>query len=179
MKTTMLLTVVLAIATPASAQVSPYAQEPSRELQALSDEEVASLLEGAGMGFARAAELNGVPGPRHSLDMADQLELDDMQRARLQDVFARMNARARELGSAIIARERALDTAFASGAATAEEVEQETLAIALLYGRLRAVHLLAHLETMEILTPHQSARYAQLRGYADASAAAGDHGAHH
>jgi hypothetical protein len=42
-----------------------------------------------------------------------------------------------------------------------------------LEGELRAAHLAAHLETRAILTQHQVARYAALRGYAGA-----DHGAH-
>jgi Spy/CpxP family protein refolding chaperone len=175
------LAVAVLVAAPARAQVSPYAAEPPRAIQALSDQEVGQLLEGAGMGFARAAELNGVPGPRHSLDMAAELHLDDGQRARLEEVFARMNARARELGAAIVARERELDALFASGAAAAADVGARSAEIGRLYGELRAAHLVAHLETAAILNPHQVERYAQLRGYADAAhdGAPADHGAHH
>jgi Spy/CpxP family protein refolding chaperone len=173
------LGVLLLCAAPGRAQVSPYAGEAPRELTSLSNDEVRSLLEGAGMGFARPAELNGVPGPRHSLDMADQLNLDEAQRARLQEVFTRMNATARELGAEVVARERGLDALFATGTASAEEVERQTAAIAMLYGWLRAVHLLAHVETAQILNEQQIARYAQLRGYAQAGQDGEEHGAHH
>ena len=52
-------------------------------------------------------------------------------------------------------------------------------------GRLRGVHLAAHIETAAVLTPHQIHRYDVLRGYADAPAAPGaepaaaDGGHHH
>lgn len=175
-----MLAATLAHAAPAGAQVSAYANEAPREVASLSDEDVAALLEGAGMGFARAAELNGVPGPRHALDLAEQLHIDAGQRARLETVFAHMNARARELGAEIVTRERALDSLFASGQASAQEVERQTLDIAVLYARLRATHLVAHLATSEILSRHQIERYAKLRGYAAGGhdAAGGTHGAH-
>lgn len=165
----------------ARAQISPYAAEPAREIAALSAEETASLLDGAGMGFARAAELNGVPGPRHSLDMADELHLDAAQREGLERIFARMQLRARSLGAAIVAAEAELDRLFRNGGANAEEVQRRTVALGTLYGELRASHLTAHVETAAVLNPHQSARYAELRGY-DATAhdaPASEHGAHH
>ena len=166
---------------PAAAQTSPYAAEAPRAIAALSAEETASLLDGAGMGFARAAELNGVPGPRHSLDMADDLHLDDAQRARLQQVFERMQARARALGADIVAAERDLDRLFRDGVAGAAEIDRRSVDLGRLYGELRATHLTAHIETAAVLTPHQAARYAELRGYgsADPNATSSGHGAHH
>ena len=169
------------VAAPAAAQTSPYAAEAPRDIAALSAEESASLLDGAGMGFARAAELNGVPGPRHSLDMADELHLDDAQRAQLQQIFERMQTRARALGADIVAAERELDRSFRDGVASAAEVERRTIELGRMYGELRASHLIAHLETAAVLNPHQVSRYVELRGYGSAhpNAASGEHGAHH
>jgi hypothetical protein len=45
----------------------------ARSRQALSDQEVSALLDGHGAGFAKAAELNGYPGPMHVLELADRL----------------------------------------------------------------------------------------------------------
>jgi len=42
---------------------SPYAGSENREIKALSTDEIASYLQGKGMGFAKAAELNHHPGP--------------------------------------------------------------------------------------------------------------------
>jgi hypothetical protein len=47
-------------------QVSPYAGEQGRAIKALSQKEVSDLLDGAGMGYAKAAELNRYPGPMHT-----------------------------------------------------------------------------------------------------------------
>ena len=51
--------------------------------QALSPEDIQGLLEGRGMGLAKAAELNSYPGPKHVLEMADALELTPEQRAEI------------------------------------------------------------------------------------------------
>jgi hypothetical protein len=53
-----------------------------------------------------------------------------------------------------------------SGAARAG-LAAETTAIGELNGRLRAVHLTAHLETRALLRPEQLALYRQLRGYGE------------
>jgi len=174
-KTSLLLIALLALGARAGAQESPYAQEAPRSIAALSDQEVADLLDGAGMGFARAAELNGVPGPRHVLDMAAQLELSAPQRELIAEVFTRMQTRARRLGTAIVEQERELDLLFEHGQAAVPEVTRRTLELGRLYGELRGVHLAAHLETAALLEDRQIARYNELRGYAttapDAAAA--------
>lgn len=178
MQKLMVVACALGLAVPAAGQTSPYAAEPARDIAALSDREVAELLDGAGMGYARAAELNGVPGPRHVLDLADSLHLSADQRARIESVFARMQAEARGLGTAIVERERQLDSLFAAGAAHPDEVRNRSLELGNLYGRLRATHLNAHLETAALMHPPQVARYVRLRGYTEAPAGR-DHDAHH
>jgi hypothetical protein len=66
----------------AAEPLSPYSGEERREIKALSKEEVNGYLSGDGMGFAKVAELNHHPGPRHVLELADQLQLSDEQRRR-------------------------------------------------------------------------------------------------
>lgn len=156
---------------------SPYAGEESREIKALDSAEVAGLLAGEGLGYARAAELNGLPGPRHVLDDAAELELDDDQRARIQAIFDAMSAEAVRLGATIVERERELDRLMAGGAPTPGAVAERTLALGRLEGELRNVHLQAHLATTPILTPHQRTRYREIRGYAAAGEESG-HGDH-
>lgn len=165
-----LATVVLALAlgaAPAAGQHeghSPYAGTGSQEIQTLTAEEVTALLEGQGMGLARAAELNGYPGPRHTLDLADSLGLTADQRERTRAAFDAMHARATELGRSILERERALDAGFADGA-DAATLEALVAEIAGLRGELRWTHLRAHLAVAAILTPHQRHSYDRLRGY--------------
>jgi hypothetical protein len=49
--------------------VSPYAGQQARPIKAVSDEDIAALRKGEGMGMAKAAELNGYPGPAHVLSL--------------------------------------------------------------------------------------------------------------
>lgn len=156
-----------------TADASPYAEMTDREIKALSAEEVEALRAGEGMGMALAAELNGLPGPRHVLDLAEELGLDAEVRTAVQRVFDAMNARAVELGEGVVEAERALDGAFASGSATAASVRDLTARVAALRGELRAVHLEAHLATAELLGPGQRHRYAMLRGYHEGANGAG------
>jgi hypothetical protein len=66
---------------------SPYASQESREIKSLSPQEASDLLAGKGMGFAKAAELNGYPGPAHVLELAAQLQLTPEQKTRTETLF--------------------------------------------------------------------------------------------
>jgi Spy/CpxP family protein refolding chaperone len=145
----------------------PYAGEQTRIIKSLSEGDIAALLKGEGMGMAKAAELNGYPGPAHVLSLAGQLKLTEDQRRQVQAIFDRMSAAAKPLGTELVDRERMLDRLFAKGEITAERLAAETTAIAALQGRLRSVHLAAHLETRALLDAEQSALYQKLRGYGD------------
>ena len=176
------LLAVLAFALPAAAQhhqghggqptgSSPYAGQQSRDIKALSETEMKELAEGAGMGFAKAAELNRYPGPTHTLEHADALRLTPEQRERLAQLVQRHKAEARRLGERVIATERELDALFAKRDATPEAVERVSAEWGLASAKLRAEHLKTHLETTRLLTPQQVERYVELRGYGSPSAA--------
>lgn len=155
---------------PASADArSPYAGQPVREIKALSAGQIADYLAGNGMGLARAAELNGYPGPAHVLELAGALELNAAQRASTQALFDTMQARAMRLGKALVHAERALDRDFAERTIDPDRLAQATAHIASLHARLRQVHLEAHLEQRQLLSAQQVAKYAELRGYANDS----------
>ncbi|MDZ7748093.1 MAG: hypothetical protein U5K43_03955 [Halofilum sp. (in: g-proteobacteria)] len=62
---TLLLALGALPAAPAAAAESPYAGQETRAIASLSPEEVQGYLAGEGKGMARAAELNGHPGPAH------------------------------------------------------------------------------------------------------------------
>jgi Spy/CpxP family protein refolding chaperone len=159
---------------------SAYVGQQSREIKALSDDDIAALRNADGMGLAKAAELNGYPGPRHVLVLARELRLNENQKEQVSAIGDRMSAAARPLGAELIERERDLDRLFARNEVTPEGLAAATAAIGEIQGRLRAVHLAAHLETRAVMTPEQIARYQELRGYADAGAAsAGSHAAGH
>jgi len=144
---------------------SPYAGQEARTIKALSDEDIAALRKGEGMGMAKAAELNGYPGPMHVLTLAKQIELTDSQQRQVTAIFERMNAAAKSLGAELITHEQTLDELFAKGEITPDRLTAEMAVVAELQGRLRSVHLGAHLETRALLNPDQIARYEQFRGY--------------
>jgi Spy/CpxP family protein refolding chaperone len=141
----------------------------ARPLKALSEQQIADLKAGRGMGLALAAELNGYPGPSHLLELADRLELTADQRAAVKGMFEAMKAEAIPLGESLIAEETTLDRLFADRTVTPENLRAATAAIGETQARLRDTHLKYHLSTVALLQPQQLNRYAELRGYTGAS----------
>jgi Spy/CpxP family protein refolding chaperone len=160
-----LLVIMATIASSTAQTPSPYAGQEQRTIKALSDEDIGDLLEGRGMGLAKAAELNSYPGPLHVLQLADALGLSDAQRKATDSLYANMRQGALSLGRQIIEAERTLDRAFADGRIGPAMLRSQVSAIAILQGELRAVHLDAHLAQRSLLTSEQIARYDVLRGY--------------
>jgi hypothetical protein len=156
---------VFTTAAPVLASESPYSGLETREIKALSKKQIEGYLTGQGMRLALPGELNGYPGPRHVLEMDSSLDLSEEQREAVEEIFLRMKTQAIELGNQIVEAEAALDQSFSSGEITAESLRETTGKIGLLKGRLRAVHLAAHLETKDLLTLQQIGQYAALRGY--------------
>jgi hypothetical protein len=169
------LTCDLSLASPASA----YLGQENRDIKALSPEEVQAYLSGKGMGLARAAELNGFAGPSHVLELGEQLALTPEQRARTQALFASMESKAALLGQALVEAERKLDRAFAAQAVTAQTLASSLDEIGALQGKIRGVHLEAHLEQVKVLSAQQNIRYAQLRGYTKPDGQAAEGSLHH
>lgn len=144
---------------------SPYAGHTGREIKALSAQETEQLLAGEGMGLALPAELNGYPGPKHVLELADELELSRKQRASVTEAYDAMHGQAVELGRQVLEAERRLDALFARAEATPDALRAALEELAALRADLRYAHLAAHLETRELLTEDQRRRYDHLRGY--------------
>ena len=165
---------LLATSVAVAAEESPYAGLTDRDIKALSQEQIRSYLEGSGMGFAMPAELNSYPGPKHVLELWEDLALNEAQRGRVQQSFDAMHEAAVRLGAEIVAKERDLDALFAGGAADERRLHSLAREIGALEGELRFAHLRAHLETREVLTPAQLLAYDRLRGYGE-----GGHGGHH
>ncbi len=154
----------LALITSVNAE-TPYAGMQTRSIKALSEQQIADLSAGRGMGLALAAELNGYPGPAHVLELADGLDLSTDQRTRVQGLFDSMKAEAVPLGSRLLEQEADLDGQFANHTVTPESLKASTAAIAATQGVLRETHLKYHLLTGKVLTPPQMMKYAELRGY--------------
>jgi len=160
-----LMTVALLLATGSAIAQMPYAGMYLRPVKALSEQQVADLNAGRGMGLAFAGELNGYPGPSHVIELADQLALRPDQRDKIKGLFESMKAEAVPLGSKLIAQETELDKLFASRSITPASLKASTAAIAVTQGELREIHLKYHLFAADILSSDQIKKYAELRGY--------------
>lgn len=150
--------------------VSPYTGAVDRPIKALSEQQTAGYLQGEGMGLAMAAELNGYPGPAHVLELAEPLGLSATQKARSEQIRARMRERAIDAGRRLVSEEQALDRLFAEGRIDGAQLESRLERIGELQARVRHAHLQAHLEQTAILSDEQVRRYAELRGYTSAGA---------
>src|SRR5712672_2482611 len=163
----------------ALAQQQPYAGMESRAIKTLSDQQIADLKEGNGMGLALAGELNGYPGPRHAIDLAERLHLTPDQVAKLNEFYAAMKSETMPIGATLIAQERSLNDDFAARTVTLASLETATQQIGATQATLRTAHLYYHLATAAILTSAQVQRYEELRGYKGNAAPAPAHQRHH
>ena len=161
----------------AQTATSPYAGEERRAIKALSAEDIDGLLAGSGMGYAKAAELNGYPGPAHVLALADQLQLTAAQTAATRTIETTMRADARSWGAALVEAERKLDALFASKRVDERLLRASLEEIGHIQIALRDSHLQAHLAQAKVLDAGQTERYFTLRGY-DHSATSGEPPAH-
>ena len=153
---------------------SPYVGQESREIKALSSQEVSDLLDGKGMGLAKAAELNGYPGPMHVLELAAQLQLTADQKSKTEALFKKVKTRAVDIGRQLVEEEQALDRQFSSKSITPAPLQSSLERIGKLQAELRRVHLETHLEQTALLSDTQIAAYSKLRGYE----AGDDHSGH-
>jgi hypothetical protein len=144
---------------------SKYAGQEKRAIKSLSETDIAELENGKGWGLAKAAELNGMPGPAHLLEMKDEIALSTSQVGAIEDLYKEMKQEAIPLGLELIDLERKLNDHFANKTITVELLGAMLESIARVRKKLRYVHLSAHLKTPNIVTPEQIALYNQLRGY--------------
>ncbi len=144
---------------------SPYAGQQDRAIKSLSDDDIAELRRGGGWGLAKSAELNGMPGPAHLLELRDEIALSPEQVAAVTAVFDEMRAEAIDRGEALIALEAELERGFRERSITGGELRDLLGRIGTVYADLRYVHLSAHLAMTDIVTAEQVAKYNELRGY--------------
>jgi len=156
---------------------SSYAGQETREIRTLSEEDIRQLQNGEGWGLAKAAELNGLPGPAHLLEMANAgvIRFTAEQLDRILTLHRDMKAQAIPLGLSLIEQERKLNLRFATGDLSEDELRRLLHQIAETTAELRYLHLSTHLKTQPILNPHQIRTYNSIRGYAiGTSASAGE-----
>lgn len=144
---------------------SNYMGQEKRSIKSLSEDDIQQLRTGKGWGLAKAAELNGMPGPSHILQMKDKISLSKEQTVKIQALFDDMQSKAIPLGNELIEFEAKLNDSFANKTITNKRLDQQLQSISQAHKKLRYVHLAAHLMAQSILTPQQIEKYNQLRGY--------------
>jgi len=147
------------------AHKSKYAGQEKRVIKSLSPDDIAELKRGGGWGLAKAAELNGVPGPAHLLELKDEIPLDAGQVTAITALRNAMKAQAMAQGEKLIALEQKLEHLFKSRTITDATLRTSLAAIADARRELRYTHLATHLKTPEILSEQQIKKYNELRGY--------------
>lgn len=145
--------------TAAGAQASSMASL----LNYTAEERAEGLREGKGMGLAMPAEGNGYPGPRHVLEVADQINLTTDQRAKTEALFGSMKAEAQRLGARLLDQEAELNAMFRDKRATTALLEKSARQIGETEAALKVTHLRTHLAMMEVLRPDQVVKYVGLR----------------
>lgn len=125
--------------------------------QALVPSDREELLKGHGMGMASYAEGNGYPGPKHTLELKDQLKKTEA----LEKV---VTSSAVAKGQEIIQAEEELNKLFEAGTMNEKLLRSKLEQVAMLRADLRFIHLQAHLRMKQILTADQIQRYKELRG---------------
>ena len=146
---------------------SHYAGQEGRKIKSLSSKDIQDLQSGAGWGLAKPAELNGVPGPIHVLELTQDLGLSKEQVEQIEAIWSKMNQKAIDEGNRYIAAEQKIENFFASQSENINQLEDLLNQSSQHLANLRKIHLSAHLETLPVLSLHQIKKYNVLRGYQD------------
>jgi hypothetical protein len=168
MKTSALLLLTLISSMVSASDDSPYAGQELRPIKSLSEAEIDSLRRGEGMGFAKLAELNHFPGPRHVLDLSRELDLSPQQLTDTRALYDEMLRDAIALGGRIVEAESELNREFEQGSIAPKSLEMALQEIGRLRAELRYVHLRAHLGQKQLLNSEQVRQYDAIRGYSEA-----------
>lgn len=178
-----LLVAVALISSPAVAQEQGDSDAPKGQMQQMhgqaeggmqgmgggmlggvSAQEKEALLKGAGLGAGMIAMMNGYPGPKHVLEMGDELELTAAQRESIGTIYGKVKAESVKYGTELVEKDEELAALFASGSVSTDKVEKLSRDIGELQGRVRAAHLNAHVETFDALTPAQRETLSSMQG---------------
>lgn len=121
------------------------------------------LLKGVGMGLAAIADMNNYPGPRHVLDLKNELGLTRDQVKKTEALEKVVSSSAVAKGGEIVQAEEELNQLFEAGTVSEKVMRSKLEQISKLRSDLRFIHLQAHLRMRQILTPEQIKLYTELK----------------
>jgi Spy/CpxP family protein refolding chaperone len=123
------------------------------------------LLKGLGMGLASYAEENGYAGPKHVLELKDELGLTQDQLKKTEALQKMVAISAAAKGQQIVQAEEELNELFEAGTINGKVLRFKLGQIGNLRADLQFIHLQAHLRMKQVLTADQIGRYKKLRGH--------------
>jgi len=162
-----------------AAPESNYSGHEQRKIKALSQGEIDGYLTGKGMGLAKSAELNHYPGPKHVMELFQELSLSKDQIKETKRIHEAMKGKAIEYGQLLITKEEEIEGIFSEGSVSPQILEKVLSESAEIKSKLREVHLMAHIEQKVVLTKYQARLYDNLRGYSGGHLMQEGHRLHH
>lgn len=103
--------------------------------------------------------MKGVSGPKHLLQMKNEIGLDERQYSAIDEVYQQLNSQAVLQGERLIALEHHLGSGFRNRTITDAMLRIILNAFAETKSELRYVHLTAHLRMLEVLSEEQVRTY--------------------
>lgn len=107
-------------------------------------------------GLAKAAELNGVPGAPHLLELKTKIPLSSEQIAEIHAEFKSKQAKSIESGKLLIVHENDLELAFSSGTVSNKSLRTMLKKLGRTRSQESNVHFSAHLTMATILSSAQT-----------------------
>ena len=123
------------------------------------------LLKGLGIGLASYAEENGYPGPKHVLELKDELGLTQDQLKKTEALQKMVAISAAAKGQQIVQAEEELNELFEAGTINGKVLRSSSGRSETCVPTSSSSILQAHLRMKQVLTADQIGRYKKLRGH--------------
>lgn len=125
------------------------------KIKTLSQQDIEELRRGGGWGLALPAELNGVPGPAHLLELKDKIPLTSNQVELTETLFAQMKESAIEVGEELIQAEREIEELFSNLSVSKNSLLKKLKLAKEARTELRFIHLSKHYHALKYLSDEQ------------------------
>lgn len=135
----------------------------SRQVKAMSIDQIRQYLAGGDMGYSKPAEVHDFPSPAHVLRFAEEIRLAPEQRAAAELLLATHKTEAQRIGAKVIEAERGLETLFRLRRVQPAGLASAVRRLARAESEYRFLHLETNRQMHALLTDEQVAQYAELR----------------
>lgn len=119
--------------------------------------------------MAKSAELNGIPGPAHLLELKKEINLSELQIEKIETIWSEMNRSAKRYGQNYLSIEEKIENFFRHQQQDTAVLQGLLSESSFYLAKLRETQLNAHLKVRPLLSEQQVMQYNHLRGYASKS----------